>query len=443
MANRRYWNEAMETIDATELWRLEDERLRWQLRWIWEHSPFYRQKFAEAGIDPLSIGRDSLYRLPFTVKEEVRRTQEEYPPLGGHACVPLEEVVRIHASSGTTGKPTLVGLTEADARMWNEILARFLWATGVRPGTRVWLSVTLGWYIAGLSFYEALRQIRATVYPAGTMEATRTFNVVRRAGVDYMISSPTFVNYLTNVARERLGIDPGSLGLKAMALGGEPGAGVPQIRQQIEETWRCKVYDAMGTADFAPILWTECEAQAGMHFIGQGFVIAEFIDPETGQSIEPKEGLLAELVYTAIQRECVPLIRFRIGDLVRIEGTGKCECGRTGIRIRCVGRVDDMFIVRGVNVFPSAVADVIASFRPRVTGEFQIRLPPRGLPIEPPVPVIVELGPEPGDLHRLKRDLEEAIRSQLIFRAVVQLVPKGELSPTGTMKRQVILREER
>ncbi|GBD19876.1 Phenylacetate-coenzyme A ligase [bacterium HR28] len=442
MAERRYWNEVMETIDPERLWQLEDERLRWQLRWVWERSPFYRQKFSEAGIDPLTIGRDSLHLLPFTVKDEVRRTQQDYPPLGGHACVPLHEVVRIHASSGTTGQPTLVGLTEADARAWNEVLARFFWTTGVRPGTRVWLAVTLGWYIAGLSFYEALRAIQATVYPSGTMEATRTFNVIQRAGVDYMVSSPTFVNFLTHVARERLGIDPASLGIKAMALGGEPGAGVPQIRQQIEETWGCKVYDAMGTADFAPILWTECEAQAGMHFVGQGFVIAEFIEPETGRPIEPKEGMLAELVYTAIQRECVPLIRFRIGDLVRIEGTGRCECGRTGIRIRCVGRVDDMFIVRGVNVFPSAVADVIASFRPRVTGEFQIRLPARGLPIDPPVPIVVELGPEPGDLHKLKRDLEEAIRAQLIFRATVQLVPKGELTPTGTMKRQVIVRGE-
>jgi len=442
MGEQRYWNEAMETIDPARLWKLEDERLRWQLRWVWERSPFYRQKFADAGIDPLTIGRDSLHRLPFTLKDEIRRTQDEYPPLGGHACVPLHEVARIHASSGTTGKPTLVGLTEADSRAWNEILARFFWATGVRPGTRVWLAVTLGWYIAGLSFYEALREIRATVYPSGTMEASRTFNILRRAGVDYMVSSPTFVNYLTNVARERLGIDPASFGLKAMALGGEPGAGVPQIRQQIEETWQCKVYDAMGTADFAPILWTECEAQAGMHFIGQGFVIVEFIDPTTGQPVEPKEGMLAELAYTAIARECVPLIRFRIGDLVRIEGTDTCVCGRTGIRIRCVGRVDDMFIVRGVNVFPSAVADVIASFRPRVTGEFQIRLPPRGLPIEPPVPIVVECGPEPGDLHKLKKDIEEAIRAQLIFRANVLLVPYGELAPTGAMKRQVIVRSE-
>lgn len=207
------------------------------------------------------------------------------------------------------------------------------------------------------------------------------------------------MNHLTQVARDRLRIDPGSLGVKAMALGGAPGAGVPQIRKQIEETRRCKVYDAMGTADFAPIIWTECEAQAGMHFIGQGIVIAEFIDPNTGQPLEPYEGLLAELVYTAINRECVPLIRFRIGDLVRIEGTGRCECGRTGVRIRCVGRVDDMFIVRGVNVFPSAVAEVIASFRPRVTGEFQIHLPARGGPIEPPVPIVVECGLEPSDLH--------------------------------------------
>uniref|UniRef100_A0A831WXE3 Phenylacetate--CoA ligase family protein n=1 Tax=Thermorudis peleae TaxID=1382356 RepID=A0A831WXE3_9BACT len=440
MAERRYWNEAMETIDPGRLWRLEDERLRWQLRWVWERSPFYRQKFSEAGVDPLAIGRGSLDRLPFTIKDEVRRSQEEHPPLGGHACVPLSDVVRVHASSGTTGRPTLVGVTSADAMMWNEVLARFFWSTGVRPGVRSWVAVSLGWYIAGLSFYDALQHMKATVLPSSNTEAARTFAVLQQTGVDFMVSSPSFVNYLANFARDRLGLDPGTLGLQRMALGGEPGAGLPEIRQQIEETWRCKVYDAMGTADFVPVMWSECEFHSGMHFLGQGAVIVEFIDPATGRPIEPEEGALAELAYTAIQRECVPLIRFRIGDLVRIEGVDQCECGRTGIRIRCVGRVDDMFIVQGVNVFPSAVADVIASFKPRTTGEFQIRLPASGTRVDPPVPILVECGPQAGDLDELKRALQEAIRMKLIFRADVALVPQGELAPTGAMKRKVVVR---
>lgn len=440
MAERRYWNEAMETIDPNRLWRLEDERLRWQLRWIWERSPLYRQKWEEAGVDPLAIGRGSLHELPFTVKDEIRRSQEKAPPLGEHACVPLTEVVKIHASSGTTGRPTLIGVSAADAAMWNEVLARFFWATGVRPGTRSWVAVSLGWYIAGLGFYDALQAMRATVLPSSNTEAARTFSVLQETGVDYMVSSPSFVNYLANFARERLNLDPKSLGLKSMSLGGEPGAGSPEIRQQIEETWGCKVYDAMGTADFVPVIWSECEAQAGMHFLGQGAVIVEFLDPETGEPVEPKEGMLAEIVYTAIQRECVPLVRFRIGDLVRIEGTGACSCGRTGTRIRCVGRVDDMFIVQGVNVFPSAVADVITSFRPRTTGEFQIHLPATGTRVEPPVPIVVAYGPEAGDLDQLKQELQEAIRMKLIFRADIRLVPHDELAPTGSLKRKVIVR---
>jgi phenylacetate-CoA ligase len=435
----RFWNEHLETLDPEALWQLEEERLRWQVQWVWERSPFYRQKLSAAGIDPAGVRRADLARLPFTTKEEIRRTQEEHPPLGGHSCVPFSQVVRVHASSGTTGRPTLVGATADDVAMWRELVARCMWAQGVRPGTRAWVALSMGWWIAGISFYEGLQHMGATVLPAGNTELARTLAVVAQTGADYMISTPSFALYIARFAQER-GIDPASLGVRRMGLGGEPGAGIPEVRRLLEETWGCKVYDCMGTADFCTVIWSECEVQAGMHFLGQGLIIPEIIDPASGKPLDPAPGATGELVYTAIQRECVPLLRFRIGDVVRVEGTGRCDCGRTGWRIRCVGRVDDMFIVQGVNVYPSAVVDVVSSFRPRTTGELQIRLPGQGPQVEPPVHILVEHGQTPGDLETLRQELEAALRERLLFRAQVELVPPGTLAPQGSMKRQLVVR---
>ncbi len=439
-SGRACWNEAAETIRADELRRLEDERLRRRLAWVARRSPLYQRKFAAAGIDVAAVGRDDLGSLPFTTKAEVRESQEEFPPLGGHACVPFEDVVRVHASSGTTGRPVLVGATRADIGMWNELVARTVWAQGVRPGSRSWVALMMSWWIAGLSFYEGLEHVGATVLPGGNTEPRRAFAVLAQTGVDYVISTPSFVTYLADFARDELGLDVADLGVSHMGLGGEPGAGIPDVRRRIEETWGCRVYDGMGTADFCTNIWSECEHQAGMHFLGQGLVIPEILDPDTLQPVEERPGVVGELVYTAIERECVPLIRFRIGDLVRIEHTEACPCGRSGYRIRCVGRADDMLIVQGVNVFPSAVVDVVGGFRPRVTGEIQIEVPGTGPQVQPPVPVRVEHGDSPGDLVGLGAEVEAAIRNRLMFRARVEMVPPGTLAAKGGMKRALVTR---
>jgi phenylacetate-CoA ligase len=214
------------------------------------------------------------------------------------------------------------------------------------------------------------------------------------------------------------------------------------VRKQIQDTWGAKVYDCMGTADFCTVIWSECECQDGMHFFGQGYIIPELLDPATGQVIEAKKGAVGELLYTAIYRECTPLIRFRIGDIVEVLGDGKCACGRTGIRIRCVGRADDMLIVQGVNVYPSAVADVVSSFRPRTTGEIRIFADGSGPNVTPPVRIQAEYEPGVTGLDELKQELEQAIRHKLIFRAEIELVPKGTLGAQGGMKRRLVERPQ-
>jgi phenylacetate-CoA ligase len=435
---RQYFDPEWETSDPEALAPKVEERLVAQISYTYDNSPFYRRKFDETGVDPSSVGLGDLGRLPFTVKDEVRRTQEEAPPLGEHACVGWEEISRVHASSGTTGKPTLVGGTARDRGVWNELVARSMWAQGARPDSRAWVALSMGWWIAGLQFLEGLQHLGAAVLPGGNTEPTRSFSIVRGTGLDFVISTPSFVQYLAGIARES-GIDLRELGPLNMGLGGEPGAGNPHTRRQIEDTWGCKVYDCMGTADICTVVWSECEAQDGMHFMGEGFVIPEVVNPETGNLLEPVKGATGELVYTAIYRECTPLIRFRMNDIVEVVDDAPCACGRASYRIRCLGRADDMLIVRGVNIYPSAVADVVRSFRPRVTGHIQIQADGPGPSVEPPVRIRVEYDEE-GDLDSLKREIEDRIRRELIFASNVEIVEPGALAPKGSMKTKLVTR---
>jgi phenylacetate-CoA ligase len=414
-----------EASPPEELVPIVEERLRRQLGWVLERSPFYREKLA--GVEPEGFTLERLAELPFTVKDEVRRTQEEHGPFGGHACVGWDEVARVHASSGTTGQPTLVGATRRDLDGWNEIMARCLWAQGVRPSSRAWVPVPLGWWIAGLSFVDALQHLGAAVLPSGNTEAARTFRVLARTGADYANGTPSLMRHLASVARDELGLDPRSLGLSSIGVGGEPGAGLPHVRSQLEEEWGATVYDNMGTADFCTLLWSECEAQDGMHFMAGGYVHPELVDLETLEPLAIEEGATGELVYTALNRQCTPLLRFRIGDIARIVGTGTCSCGRTSFRILCVGRSDDMLICQGVNVYPSAVADVVAAFRPRTTGQLAIEVAGAGPSVAPPVSILVEANENGG----LKAELEARIRSELVFRADVRLVEPGSLARPG------------
>lgn len=435
---RQHFDPQWEAADPESLAPKLEERLRTQLLYSYENSPLYRRKLDEAGIDPAGVGLAELGDLPFTVKDEVRASQQAAPPLGEHACAGWEDISRIHASSGTTGKPTLVGATPRDRQMWNELVSRCMWAQGARPDSRAWVALSLGWWIAGLQFLEGLQHLGAAALPGGNTEAVRSFSVVQETGLDFMISTPSFAQYLARTAREA-GLDPASLGLENMGLGGEPGAGNPHTRRELEEAWGCKVYDCMGTADFCTTVWSECEAQDGMHFLGQGFIIPEIIDPETAKPVEPVQGTMGELVYTAIWRECTPLIRFRMGDLVEVVGDGPCECGRTGYRIRCHGRADDMLICRGVNVYPSAVADVVRALRPRVTGHIEIQADGPGPMVEPPMRIKVEYEEE-SELEALKAELEQNIRRELIFQPSVDMVPKGTLAPQGGMKTKLVAR---
>jgi len=424
MEEREYWNKEMETLSPERFYEVQEKALLRQLKYVWENSAFYQKKFREAGVELGDIkGLEDLSKLPFTEKHELRESQLEDPPLGTYRACPMSKVKRIYSTSGTTGRPTFIGVTKHDIEVWREAACRAFWTGGFRPDSIVPL-VVAPFFIAG-SYADAIEAI-GTLVPIGVGATDRLIAAFQYIGANALLATSSFPLHFA-ASLEKRGIDPKSLGIKVILGGGEPGAAIPAVRQQVEETFGCIFVELMGNGDMCGEMWAECKYKKGMHFIAQGIVHPEIIDPDTGKVLEIKEGTRGELVYTSLDRECQPLVRFRTRDHVEVTQTS-CECGRTGFGIRVLGRTDDMIIVQGVNVYPAAVRDTVASLFPRTTGAMEIQIhepPPEGW--KPPIHIKVEYGKEAGDLDQLKKELEALIREKLWFRANVELVPPGTL----------------
>ena len=255
-------------------------------------------------------------------------------------------------------------------------------------------------------------------------------------GADVLACTPSYALYLAEAARSR-GIDVAELSVKRLTVGAEPGGGVPEIRRHLEETWQATVTESVGNGDVVPVYAAESDMQDGCHFLVPDMVIMEIVDPDSGSvlSMESDE-LEGEMVFTHIDREAAPLLRFRSHDRVVVKNT-PCANGRTGPRVRVVGRTDDLLILRGVNVWPSAIQDVVTGFRPDTTGAVRIMLPQSGPMVEPPLHILVEHGERAGDLQSLAAALEKTLRDRLIFTARVELVPPGTI-PRSSMKTRLV-----
>ncbi len=421
---------------ARDLAELQLAKLRRQVVYLEERSPFYREKLASAGVGSGDLDSlEALARFPFTTKQEIRDAQVAAPPLGRHACVGLEDVVRLHASTGTTGAPSWVGVTARDAEVWTELTASSFRVQGIRRDDVVVHAAGLTLFVGGLPARDAIERIGATFVPIGTGASEKVLAAMQTLGRTVLHATPSYAVYLAEVARER-GLDPRTLGVRKLTVGGEPGGGEPSTRARIEADWGAPVTEGLGNADVAPIIWGECEHQQGMHLTGAEWVHAELVDPETGEAVPWEEGAEAELVYTALERECCGLLRFRTRDRVRVLGLG-CACGRPGPRIRCVGRTDDMLIVLGVNVFPSAIRDLVSELHPQTTGAMQVVLREPGPGVAPPLHVEVERADDVADEAALAARLEELVRGRLTVPVRVELVPPGSI-PRSQMKTALV-----
>jgi phenylacetate-CoA ligase len=412
----RYFDERIETMPPAWTRRLEEERLAEQLQHCYERSPFYRRKLEEAGLRPEHVeGLDDLSKVPFTTKEELRASQAESPPYGDFACVDEIEILRVHLSSGTTGKPIVMAYTERDLQTSSEVGARAFWAAGVRPDDTLLHCLSYSFYTGGLSDHAALETTGAAMVPVGLGQSGRVLQLWRDLRPTALFSTITYPLHLAEIASEQA-IDPRRLGLRKLIVTGEPGGQIAATRRRLEELWGAKVGDTYGLSDIWGTLAGECEEQNGLHFSGQGATLVELVDPESGEQIAIGAGARGELVFTHLHREATPLLRFRSRDIAEVVALD-CECGRTGFRFRVVGRSDDMFRVRGVNVFPSAVEELL---RERGVDRFAIVL--EGFPVEPPVKILVE------GVNGRERELAEAVRARLEFTCEISaaMLPRPE-----------------
>jgi phenylacetate-CoA ligase len=420
-------NERIETMNSEELRSIQEEMALRQFDYIWEKSPFYQKKFKEHGVKRSDIrSLVDLRKLPFTEKDELRKSQQDYPPLGCHAAASMDDVIRIHSSSGTTGIPTFIGITRHDQKVFTDITARSLFAKGVRPTDIVIHATGLTFFVGGLPVKDAVEHIGAAFVPIGTGASERVIMATKMLRGNVLHCTPSYAQYLAEYVRKKHNMEPAELGFGKLVVGAEPGGGIPAVRKKLEEDYQALVSEGMGNSDAAPIIFGECTSGNGMHFCAQEYIFCELIDPETLEVLEMKDGTEGELVYTLLDRECCPVVRFRTRDRIKVF-TSPCECGRSSFRIRCVGRTDDMLILLGVNVFPSAIKDVVTSFRPRTNGEILILLNKPGPKVEPPLRIQVEHAPDETDLTALKNDLETVLRDKLVFRAEIDLVPEATL----------------
>lgn len=344
------WNEAAECMSRENMRRLQEERLKNVVERVYANCEPYRKRMQEAGVTPADIKTlDDIVKLPFTSKKDLR---DYYP--WGLLSAPLSDIVRIHASSGTTGKPIVAGYTAGDLKIWEEVGARCLAAFGMGRNDVFQVSYGYGLFTGGLGAHGAGQNLGATVIPMSTGNTEKQMLMMRDLGATALACTPSYALYLAE-AMEKSGIPREEFKLKIGVLGAEPWT--EAMRKEIEQRMQIKAYDIYGLTEIiGPGVGHECEHQCGTHLHEDHFY-PEIIDPETGEPLPP--GSTGELVFTTLTKEGMPLIRFRTRDLTRLI-YDKCACGRTTVRMeKIMGRSDDMLIIRGVNVFPSQVEAVL------------------------------------------------------------------------------------
>ncbi|MDR1992047.1 MAG: phenylacetate--CoA ligase [Nitrososphaerota archaeon] len=348
----RYWNKTIETMNREQIQALQLEKLRATVQNVYTHVPYYRKKMQEKGIVPEDIKTlDNLSNLPITTKQDLRNT---YP--FGMFAVPMEDIIRIHASSGTTGKQTVVGYTRRDLDIWAECMARCLVMEDANTSSRVQIAYGYGLFTGGLGAHYGVEKLGATVIPASSGNTQRQITMLIDFGVTHLYCTPSYALNIAEVMRE-MGHTKDEMKLVAGSFGAEPWSNA--IRTEIESLLGLRAHDIYGLSEImGPAVSHECRHQNGLH-IWEDCFIAEITNPDTGEPV--REGEAGDLVITTINKEGIPLIRYKTRDICTLNYE-PCECGRTHVRMsKPAGRTDDMLIIRGVNVFPSQIESALLS----------------------------------------------------------------------------------
>ncbi|MBQ6039106.1 MAG: phenylacetate--CoA ligase [Bacteroidaceae bacterium] len=434
MEYSNYFNPEIETMSVEQLRELQLERLKHTVHHCM-NSQFYREKFKKLGITPDDIkSLDDVRKLPFTSKDDLR---EHYP--FGLACVPLKDCVRLHSSSGTTGNPTVVLHTQKDLDEWANAVARCLWMVGSRPEDVFQNSAGYGMFTAGLGFQYGAEKVGMLTVPAAAGNTLRQIKFIRDFGTTVLHAIPSYASRINEVMLEE-GIDPQrDTKLRVLCIGAEPHS--EEQRQRIEQQLGVKAYNSYGISEMmGPGVAFECPEQNGLH-IWEDYFIVEIIDPVT---LEPKpDGELGELVLTTINREGMPLLRYRTRDLTRIL-PGDCPCGRHHLRLdRLQGRSDDMIILKGVNIFPIQIEKILLKFKELSTDYFiTLETKEVGDVMTVEVEISQMFTDDYSRLQALEKEITRQLKDEILITPKVRIVPKGTLK-TSDEKKAVRVNDKR
>ena len=437
---RKLWNDKIETLSRDEIRSLQLKRLKKQVAYNYENSPFYRNKFMAVGVKPEDIqGFDDFTKIPLMTKDEHRRAQEESidkygDPYSLLACAPKEKIIRINSTSGTTGIPTLYTLTRHDVDVVNEMHARKYWRAGIRPGDVMIQALSLSMFTGGLPLSQGIQHMGACVVPVGIEGGTkRVLDFIKLTSPVAIIATPSFGQYMIEKSPQLSGKEAKDLGLQWFFSAGEPGGGNVEVRKLLANGFGAKVFDHTGGGHaFHGISCNEPPEQfSGMHFVSEDHCLLELVDPKTKESIAIEDGAIGEMVFTFLDWEGGPFMRYALGDMLQIYAQ-PCQCGMPGIRFKIIGRADDMLIIKGVNVYPEAIKTAIFKFRPEVTGIFRILLDSPGPMVVPPLRIRLEYG-----LSFSETDLAVLEKKMMsYFRRELRIGPRFEWVPPETFPRE-------
>ena len=426
----RYFQPEIECASREQIKAWQDERLVKQVRHVWDNVPSYRKKMEEKGVTPEDIRSSAdLYKLPFTSKADLR---DNYPD--GLVAVPRSKCVRVHATSGTTGKRVMAFYTQHDIDLWTDCCARAITAVGGSEEDVCQIAYGYGMFTGGIGLDQGSRRVGCLTVPISSGNTDRQIQFIRDLGTTILCCTPSYAAYLGESMHE-MGMTPDQIPLKAGIFGAE--AWSEEMRQDIQKTMGIKAYDIYGLTELSgPGVAFECSAQSGMH-INEDHFIAEIIDPDTGEGLP--EGSKGELVFTSIDKEAFPLLRYRTRDICILKRE-KCSCGRTLVKMcKPMGRSDDMLIIRGVNVFPSQIETVLLNHG--YPANYQIIV--GRVRSTDTLDVHVEMTPEMftdnvGEIERRQKQLVDGLRAMLGLAAKVTLVaPKSIVRSEGKAVRVI------
>lgn len=425
------WNPNKECMSREQMRELQGKRLQKLVQYVYHNVPFYRNKMQEMNVSPEDIvSIDDIVKLPFTTKQDLR---DNYPY--GLQAAPASEIVRVHASSGTTGNPTIVGYTRKDLAVWSEVMTRCLTAFGVTRDDTFSVSYGYGLFTGGLGAHYGVENLGATVIPASTGNTEKHIRLIRDLNITGIACTPSYALYLAETL-DKMGIDKSQIGLRVGAFGAEPWT--ENMRKEIESRLGLKGYNIYGLSEImGPGVSYECHEQNGSH-INEDHFYPEIINPDTLEQLP--YGEQGELVFTTLTKEGMPLLRYRTKDLCTLMD-GECPCGRTSVRMsRIVGRSDDMLIIRGINVFPSQVESVILEM-PEFEPQYMLVVDRVNNLDTLQVQVEVRkdyFSDDIGSMLAMKKRLSDKLKSVLSIAADVRLMEPGSIERAQGKGKHVI-----